>query len=162
DADATPQDRRMHSPDRAPPATRTGLPTVLIAFACLSLSCALPGLFADRATTHISQYFFAVQDAPVLLLLGATLLVLACGPARSGTQPTANLFARMPGASLTVAIAVATVGIAWLGAHVIMQSHGLSLDEFWADFDAKVFASGRLIMPVAPEWRDYVPAMQPI
>jgi hypothetical protein len=38
----------------------------------------------------------------------------------------------------------------------------LSLDEFWVDFDATAMAHGRLLVSVAPEWRTYVPALQPI
>jgi len=144
------------------PATRYGLPTILGVFALLCFGCALVGLFADRSSTLISQYFLATQDTPVLFALGFACVALAL-VARRRTQTAAPAFvARVPGFGLAIVLAIIAAGIAYLGAYVVQLNHPLSIDEFLANFDAKIFASGHLIAPVAPEWRDYVPAMQPV
>ena len=150
----------MLAPDQVP-ATRYGLPTIFGAFACLSFGTALAGLLGDRDSTNITQYFFAVQDTPVLGLLGAVFTAFAILTARgtpSATGPSKRLF----GPGFAVAVAIAVTALAYLGARFVYLSYALSVDEFMAEFDARIFASGRLIAAVAPDWRDYVPAMQPI
>jgi hypothetical protein len=36
------------------------------------------------------------------------------------------------------------------------------MDEFMAEFDARILAGGKLLAAVAPDWRPYVPALAPI
>jgi hypothetical protein len=49
-----------------------------------------------------------------------------------------------------------------LGARWLFGGYTLSLDEFLADFDARIFASGRLFAPIPPAWRDFSSALQPM
>jgi hypothetical protein len=57
---------------------------------------------------------------------------------------------------------VACLIAGWIGWTLVFGGYAFSLDEFLASFDAKIIASGRLMAPVSPAWRPYVPALQPI
>jgi hypothetical protein len=63
-------------------------------------------------------------------------------------------------------IAGAAAGMAcciiWAGSRFVYAHYALSMDEFMAEFDARIFASGRLFASVASDWRAYLPALQPI
>ncbi|MEA3021330.1 MAG: hypothetical protein QOK01_182, partial [Alphaproteobacteria bacterium] len=45
---------------------------------------------------------------------------------------------------------------------LVYQNFGLSVDEFMAEFDARIIATGRLLASVPSDWRSYVPALQPM
>ena len=104
--------------------------------------------------------FFWDQDAPVL----AACVVLT---AWLGLAPDAWLTrasrARKPSARIWVGLLAAICLIAgWVGWRLVFAGYAFSLDEFLANFDAQIFASGRLMAPVPPAWRGYVPALQPM
>ncbi|MGH6971302.1 MAG: hypothetical protein ACREEQ_06795, partial [Caulobacteraceae bacterium] len=48
------------------------------------------------------------------------------------------------------------------GWRVVFQGYAFSLDEFLANFDARIFASGHIAAPIPPPWRPYAEAMQPM
>ena len=60
--------------------------------------------------------------------------------------------------SLVLVAVVAGAAGWWL----VFGGYAFSLDEFLANFDAQIFASGRLMAPIAPAWRPYVAALQPM
>lgn len=68
---------------------------------------------------------------------------------------------RRPGVTVA-ALAVACGIIAYAGAYLIFDGYVLSRDEAQAVFDAKIFAHGAPLAPVAPEWRSYAAALQPM
>jgi len=148
-------------PEKAPAAVNR-LAAVMAIIAGLAGGCALAGLTADRNVELIGSYFFVIQDAPVLLLLGLFL-----GAAAIALRSDWMVIAFRPIDSrralrLTGIMLVIACGVIWAGAHFIYQDFGLAVDEFMAEFDAKIIASGRLLASVAPDWRDVVPALQPI
>lgn len=120
------------------------------------------GVLLDRNSDHITQYFMAVQDAPVLFVMG--LFCLTAGwlaRSQSGNLPEIGLGRH--DASRIAWIAAIVVGCTILAIrHLVYFDFGLSADEFMAEFDARIFAHGRLFARVAAEWRDYVPALQPV
>jgi hypothetical protein len=134
----------------------------LVALATGIPAAAVAPVSAPTGSLLISQYFLMFQDAPVLLLLGAFLLVTQALLSR-------RLALATPGwvnAQHARPIVWATVGVVgaliYAGTRFVCRNYGLSLDEFMAEFDSRIIAGGNLIAPVADEWRDLVPALQPI
>src|SRR5262249_46713904 len=107
----------------------------------------------------VEAHFFWRQDAPVL-----ALMLIACA-ALALARPADLAALRWPRAParrwvLGLALLVFAAGAAgvWLG----FARYTFSLREFLAHFAAKISASGGLRAPIAPSWRPYVPALQPM
>jgi hypothetical protein len=117
---------------------------------------------APAGSQLISVYFLVFQDAPVLVLLGAFLL-LAQGLLRQPLALTtpAWMSPQHP-RPITWATVASVAALVYTGTHFVCRDYGLSLDEFMAEFDSRIIATGTLMAPVAGEWRDLVPALQPI
>jgi hypothetical protein len=104
--------------------------------------------------------FFWRQDLPVqIACLGFTAALALAPPAwlaRAGAigRPAARVWVGLLAAVCLVA--------GWIGWWLVFGGYSFSLDEFLANFDAKIFASGRLMAPVPPAWQGYVPALQPM
>lgn len=116
----------------------------------------LPAILAHPAT--ITTYFFA-GDTACLLGLAIFLGFAAV------TTPPAQLgrwlrFERIPSRSIA-AVAALLAAVALAGTVLVHHGIGLSYDEVMAAFDARIFLGGRLIAPLAPEWRHSVPALAP-
>jgi hypothetical protein len=142
-------------------ATRSALNSVLWGFAGLSFAGALLGVQLDRTSPQITQYFMAAQDAPVLFAMGLFCVVLTW-LTRADVAPSMDRKLLQVDAHFAW-LAATIVGCAVLVIrHSAYHNYALSFDEFMAEFDARIIASGRLLAPVANEWRDYVPALQPV
>src|SRR5262249_9974976 len=141
-------------------AGRSRLNSVLWGFAWLSFAGAFTGALLDRSSPQITQYFMAVQDALVLFAIGLFCLALA--------WLTRNDVALSIERNSDAAVRFAWIAAIIVGCAVLVirrfayHDFALSLDEFMAEFDATIIASGRLLAPVPAEWRDYVPALQPV
>lgn len=61
-----------------------------------------------------------------------------------------------------VLLALGVLGLTWVGCLSIYHAYPLSMDEFAAEFQAKVFARGDLAGQVADRWRPFLPAAEPI
>lgn len=59
-------------------------------------------------------------------------------------------------------LAAATLGVCWLGSHWAYQRHPFSMDEFGAEMQARIFASGQLTAPVPESWHPYHRGVTPI
>jgi hypothetical protein len=144
------------------PDRQRELGVVLWGAAWLSFAGGLAGMLLDRDSALITQYFMAVQDAPVLLFMGlffATLALLV----RNQSATFLEIDLRRLDASRFAWIAALVVGFSvLLIRHYAYADFALSADEFMAEFDARIIASGRLFAWLAPEWRDYAPALQPV
>jgi hypothetical protein len=147
-------------------ASRNKLAAAIAIVGGASFGCTMAAWVAVRTSDIISAYFLTVQDMPVLLGSGLFLLasVAAFHKKWASNWATAVLHAiDARRAMLLAAILVVIVcGAIWAGAHLIYQDFGLAVDEFMAEFDARIIARGHLLASVAPEWRDLVPALQPI
>src|SRR5262245_33673564 len=129
------------------PATHDDLSAILPTFAVTCFGFALAGLFIDRDTTVMSQYFLRAQDAPVLAAMFVSLRVVM---PHVGATAAPRYLQRLPGLGFSLAIALVVVAVGYFGARYVQLGYSLSLDEFWANFDARIFAAGHLIGPVAP------------
>lgn len=133
--------------------------------AWLALGGALAGgLLAaiGGAGTELPKFFLVVQDAAALFLIGLFLLAARRLWADGAPIPFGGAIQRIEGRAAIWIVAALAACVAYAGAHLIYRTFALSTDEFMADFDARIIASGHLLASVAPEWRDYVPALQPI
>lgn len=115
-------------------------------------------LTKDTWTTEAK--FFWGQDIPVLVSILAITLGLAFTP-RSWLARLAWPAAASERRTV-LSLAAITFAAGAVGVWVVFQNYSFSLDEFLANFDARIFASGRLAAPIAPQWRPYVGAMQPM
>ncbi|HZZ88746.1 MAG TPA: hypothetical protein VFE13_10480 [Caulobacteraceae bacterium] len=108
----------------------------------------------------VEAHFFWRQDVPVLGAMLAITLGLCFAPA--------SWLARLAGPPgrdarwVVPALAATTTAAGAVGVWAVFQGYTFSLDEFLANFDARIFASGRLAAPIAPDWRPYASAMQPM
>jgi hypothetical protein len=108
----------------------------------------------------VEAFFFWRQDIPVLVFVLAATAALGLAPVSWLARlswPT-----RLTGRRVVIALAAVTLVAGVAGVWLVFDGYYFSLDEFLANFDAKIFASGRLVAPIAPAWRPYVGAMQPM
>src|SRR5688572_26790834 len=107
----------------------------------------------------IGYYFAARHDVPTSIAYACFLLAVPFLLSRLriiGWPPIET------GHAVKVALASVAVGLAALIGHrLILSGFALSEDEFLADFDAQIFAAGRLLAFVTEEWRPYLDALQP-
>ena len=114
----------------------------------------------DNHDWTVEALFFWRQDVPVLVFTLVATLGLALTP------PTLLARLRLPAGiaprrivlSLAAAVFVAGAAGLWL----VFSGYAFSLDEFLANFDAQIFAHGRLMAPIDPAWRPYAAALQPM
>jgi hypothetical protein len=130
---------------------------LLIAGLCAVI--AVTGSLA-RPAWRAEAVFFWREDLPVLALASAVLLALGLVP--PGALSRLRLPARVSDRALVLGLAAVCLVAGAVGVRLVFQGYVFSLDEFLADFDAQIFARGRLMAPIAPAWRDFAPALQPM
>ena len=133
----------------------------LVALGAGMAAAALALVPAPAGSQLISVYFLVFQDAPVLVLLGVFLLS-AQGLRRPLALTTPAWVSPKHARLIVWATVAAVAALVYAGTHFVCRDYGLSLDEFMAEFDSRIIAAGALMAPVADEWRDLVPALQPI
>jgi hypothetical protein len=108
----------------------------------------------------LTRGLMQTQDLPVLFATCALLLALAVWrlPAVWGRLAMSTA-ARAP-TSLAMPIVVAGLVVA-LGTRYVAGYTPVSHDEIMAAFDAEIIGSGRLMAPIAPEWRSLSWALEP-
>jgi hypothetical protein len=122
---------------------------------------AVIGLLQLELTPHfvLTRELMQTQDVPVLLLVAAMLLGLACVAVPTAWAETAER------AATSNKVIIATILLAGLvvafGTRTVALNTAVSHDELMAKFDAEIIGSGRLLAPVAPEWRPFAAALQP-
>ena len=114
----------------------------------------------NKDTWTTEAKFFWRQDIPVLV----SILAITAGLAFAPRSWLARLAwpTKLSERRTVLALAAVTFAVGAAGVWVVFQGYSFSLDEFLANFDAQIFASGRLVAPVAPQWRPFVGAMQPM
>ena len=124
------------------------------------------GLASALSSATLSQFrgtqalFLLTQDLPAFLM--AVAITIVAGWAAHRLSKTASPARPFSGLALTVLLAAACGLIGLIGFHLVFQGYLLSLDEFLADFDARIFGHGELMAPIAPVWRPFAPAMAPL
>jgi SAM-dependent methyltransferase len=112
---------------------------------------------------QINHYFLIDQDA-VVLVLASLALGLVCLPVLTVSEAAAEragAIAVRHGAKIAWAAGALVFLAALIGARVVYQHYPLSLDEFWATFDARIFAHGRVLAEIPAQWRPFAAALQP-
>jgi hypothetical protein len=105
----------------------------------------------------LALYFFLFQDCLVAAVFAVLLLIL-----REAPPIALPMHAGIGGWRAAMMLGL-TVFLACLaGTWLVFDGYALTMDEFWAQFDARIFASGQLAVAVPAAWREFVPAMQPI
>jgi hypothetical protein len=107
---------------------------------------------------------YALHEAPFLWLLavagGLTWMMAKRVNERTmhGLPRAITTAARVP----TWVPALAVLAAALAGGATVLHGIGLSMDEFAASFQARIFASGQLQAEVPAEWRGLAPWMTPV
>ena len=114
----------------------------------------------DVHNWSVEAFFFWRQDVPMMVFaLVATLALALAPPSLLGRLKwPAGISARQT----AIALALVTFFAGAAGVWLVFSGYTFSLDEFLANFDAQIFARGRLVAPIAPAWQPYAPAMQPM
>ena len=108
---------------------------------------------------------FVLHEGPFLWLLalvGALAWLTAaraseCGPS-AWARRAMSAAARAP----VWGVALAVLAAALVGSATLLHGVALSMDEFAASFQARIFASGRLQAAVPADWRGLAPWMTPV
>jgi hypothetical protein len=131
----------------------------LVALAALRLADA-----ARSGHISITDSLLVLQDGPFIVGFLALYLLLSRGAPELPARLTDWLqrSSDRAGPPFIIGLAVAAAAAVLIGWTWLYQAFPMSMDEFWPTFDARVFASGRLMAPIPPEWRAYAHAMQPI
>ena len=61
---------------------------------------------------------------------------------------------------MAAALALLSGGIALAGAYLVFDNYPLSMDEFFATFDAAILGHGQTMAPIATQWRAFAPAFE--
>jgi hypothetical protein len=108
----------------------------------------------------VASHFLLTQDLPVMLASVAITVALGWIPAAWAPRMVPQ---RRWSAPVSVALLAGVCALAGVvGFRLVFHGYELALDEFLADFDARIFAHGELMAHVAAPWRPFVPALQPI
>ncbi|HLH88130.1 MAG TPA: hypothetical protein VKX28_06705 [Xanthobacteraceae bacterium] len=158
----TPLRRQAHAQDDEALGARIRLAAIMTVLGGIAFGCAAAGWMIGGNSQLISAYFFATQDAPVLLAFGLFSIVAVAAFRNDWAIAAICPIDRRRAWWLAAVILVIACGLIWIGTYLVYRRFGLAMDEFMADFDARIIARGHLLAAVAPEWRDDVPALQPI
>lgn len=124
----------------------------------LAAGIAIVALFAIvTPEPGLARLYLVTQDSYVIA--GLIGLLLATGLSRSSTAPA------LPKVRLRTRYVILASGLIalalWAGTYLLMADYPLTRDEHMVLFDMAVFRSGRLAVPLAPEWRPFVNALTP-
>lgn len=117
--------------------------------------------------TRGGSTFFVQYGAhePLFLALMAAFAIYAAGLARK-QQSAGDIGDPLTAGAWTwkvlAVIALTVFGVTALGGPIVMHQFPLSMDEYVAEFQTRIFAAGRITVPVAPEWREFTGALRPV
>jgi hypothetical protein len=145
---------------------------VWLAVATFLLLAVSPSIRAEHARA-LSVKLLVTQDLPILLPTTFAWAVLFLSPwlrrrLRQAMIGLADRQAVWSGRALAhaplvvLALALACLVLCAAGARWSPVGYPFSIEEFLANFDAEILRHGRAMAPVAPLWRPYVPALQPM
>lgn len=121
-----------------------------------SLLVLLLTIWAARLRSQsLALFLVQAQDIPVLLVLAVAMLLTAFW------RPALPLPRRSPPVRGLLAGGVMISALLAWGTYALMGNLALSRDEHMVLFDMRVFDTGRLAMPIAPEWRSFALALVP-
>lgn len=110
----------------------------------------------NGGTDSLTTYFFKQQDVLVLAAIVLALLLIARLPdlpfARFGDTPVSRRF-------WPFATALLLAAACYAGHHLLLSGYSLTRDEQMADFDAYIWAHGKLFWEVPLQWREGIAAL---
>jgi hypothetical protein len=116
--------------------------------------------YAARPSDRVAEaYFFWRHDLPMLAAMIALTAALGIPAAQ---QWLARPWPRMSSRTIVLTLAALCLVVGSIGSTLVFDNYTLSLDEFMANFDARIFAKGDLMAPIAPAWRPFAGALQPM
>lgn len=119
-----------------------------------------------RRETPLNIFYrlYALHEQPLLILLAlvACLTWWIMRPAPAPGSPLLDRLERVATCVRTGALAFAIFVAAALGALLVMHGTELSMDEFAASFQARIFSTGRATAPIPAEWQALVPWTTPV
>jgi hypothetical protein len=142
-----------------------GFSRALFVMAVLVLPTIVPlvrSISGDAPILFITAHYFLTQD--LLVLIGLVVLFMAARAWRADDRLALRL-ERFLSAALRlnpVLLALGAGGVCAAGVWLVFGRFALSMDEFWAQADGVVLASGAGLVQIPAEWRDYAQALQPI
>jgi hypothetical protein len=136
------------------------LKRLLWATALVILAVLLIEQFELAAQHPMTRFLMQTQDVPVLVLVSLALLALAFWRLPQAWGQLLEGAASARPVHLVGVLAI-VAGIVVLGTKFCALGYAFSRDEAMVEFDAAILATGRLIATVPPEWRPFVPALQP-
>ncbi|BDV35510.1 hypothetical protein [Methylocystis iwaonis] len=151
---------RVFPTHRAPLALRHAL--IACAASIIAVSSAAyvaVTLYPLRPAAALAEYFFRAQDA--FWLVAIAVFLAACSVLRFPMVFSAALPNRISPGLVALALAALVFLCGAIGAQLVFDGYHLARDEALAEFDAVIFRTGRLIAPVAPEWRPFSQALAP-
>jgi hypothetical protein len=136
------------------------------AFGVLARFQIMLGGLARPVQANIFLRLFALHEQPFLLLLFFFTICTALVTRYRSAQPErgwARVRSLTPPSTLALAILASFVLVVTLAATLgVMHSLLFSMDEFGADFQARLFASGRMAYTLPDGWRPLARAITPI
>ena len=123
---------------------------------------AVPGVLnpATGVNTFFEQYR---RHEPIFLALMAAFAIAAAVLARRAEPASDGRLGMVTWSPWRLAfIAGAVVAITTLGGQLVMHGLKFSMDEWVADFQARVFAEGKAIVTLPDEWKQFGAALKPV
>jgi hypothetical protein len=117
------------------------------------------------ASNNIFFRLYVLHEGPFLWLLALAAALAWVSAARAGERETPRWVLRGMATAARVPAwmaALVVLAVALAGGAALFHSVGLSMDEFAASFQARIFASGRVQAEVPAEWRGLAPWMTPV
>ena len=122
---------------------------------CCALVLLLTTLWAARITARpLALYLVQTEDVPVLFIASAAILLTMFWSPRWRLP-------ELPSTRVLLAAGIVLATLLTWGTYALMGNFPLSRDEHMVVFDMAVFNSGRLAVPIAPEWRPFALALVP-
>ncbi len=132
---------------------RAALPIGLCLLLAIGLATAIGGILQEKK--QFTVFLFMRQDLIVAIMIALWI--------RFGLKPDAQLQGQarwMQVIAIHPYMVALSLGIlCWAGHHLLLLGHDLTRDEQMASFDAQIFASGWLYLPIPPAWHPMAEAL---
>jgi hypothetical protein len=119
--------------------------------------------------TNIFFRLYALYEPPFLIIVALAAIVAALamirmtGPGRTSVDGGSWLDRRAaPRGRTVLLLAVVILAVTLLVSHFVLHGYAFSMDEFSADFQARLFAHGKYEAALPPFWRPFAFGLTPV
>jgi hypothetical protein len=141
------------------PLRRAMIGVALLILALCAAAFAIDRILPTPQLFYITGELFHAHDAFWAVALALFLIGLAILPLPAAPFDSVQKWSPLAQLTALFALALLVVMLGALGAHRVLLDYPLSWDEWLARFDALIFRSGRIVAPLAEEWRRYADAL---